>query len=360
VENVAITVIPTSCRTANTNYIILSKGTYTRVLFKPILVENPKNCEQSIKGSLTITKTKKEFGDFDSDKITRKKIEFGQEVDISLDTEETYNLYIGLENLYNFKKTNPIPTGPNVYRKVDGQLEQLQNLLRDNENFAGLLKNIKMPYIDLLNMATNIEKLIRIKNELNDNMDNDNEFFWQQFLMQNTFVLSQIFVLPMIIYKEQVYVGGKGFDNCGGKYIDFLYENINTHNAAIIEIKTPVSNLMNPIGRYRDNISTAHSNLTDAICQIYTQSDSFVKNYNILKASSQEQKDIRANNIEAILLIGKIENLDEIQKDCFELFRNDLKRVRIICFDELQKRIEILLEMLQSEPSQYNKEYGNL
>jgi len=224
---------------------------------------------------------------------------------------------------------------------INPQFRQLQTLIRDNEQFAEFLQNTETTNIDLINTATNIEKYKRIIENLNDNMNNDKENFWQFFFTENSFILSQIFVLPMIFYKGQAYLGGKNVDNNNGKYTDFLYKNINTHNAAIIEIKTPMSTLMNPVDKYRDGISTVHSDLTNAICQVYTQSDSFVKNYINL---TQKQDDIKANNIEAILLIGKIESLDETQKDCFELFRNDLKRIKIVCFDELQERINFLLQ----------------
>ncbi len=239
-----LTFLPTSIATADSYHpIVLSEKTTVRTLFKATIVNNPNNSEKSVKGNLVITRKSKSMDGFDSEKITRKSIKAEQEVSISLDTTETYNLFCGLKDLYDFNETNPIPKELVTFVKEDERLKQLQNLIKDNEKFAELLKNTDTSRINFWNTAINIEKFNRVMENFNDNINNSKELFWQNFFTQNNFILSQIFVLPMIIYKEQAYLGGKSFDNRGGKYADFVYENINTHNVAIIEIKTPMSSL---------------------------------------------------------------------------------------------------------------------
>ncbi|MCD8357047.1 MAG: DUF4263 domain-containing protein [Clostridia bacterium] len=56
-----------------------------------------------------------------------------------------------------------------------------------------------------------------------------------------------------------------------------------------------------------------------------------------------------ANNIECILLVGNVGDLTGEQREVFDVYRNELRSVRIIGFDELLKRIEDLLKLFEEK-----------
>ena len=58
----------------------------------------------------------------------------------------------------------------------------------------------------------------------------------------------------------------------------------------------------------------------------------------------------RATNVESILVFGTVGKLDKKQKDAFENYRNELRSVRIIGFDELLARVNNLLLLLENHP----------
>ena len=49
-----------------------------------------------------------------------------------------------------------------------------------------------------------------------DNKDNKSEEFWQQTILQNPVVLSQVFAFPVVVVEDKAFIGGKKVDNTGG------------------------------------------------------------------------------------------------------------------------------------------------
>ena len=78
------------------------------------------------------------------------------------------------------------------------------------------------------------------------------------------------------------------------------------------------------------------------------QKDALIKNYKNLVTEADEY--YRATNIECILVYGNISILDRKQKDAFESYRNELRSIRLIGFDELLQRINNLLALFENRP----------
>lgn len=85
------------------------------------------------------------------------------------------------------------------------------------------------------------------------NRANGDENFWQRVLTANSLVLSQLFASPMVLHQEQAYVGGKAVDNRGGQLTDFMLKNKLTGSVTLVEIKTPLTRLVQPAG-YRAGV----------------------------------------------------------------------------------------------------------
>ena len=166
---------------------------------------------------------------------------------------------------------------------------------------------------------------------------------------KNQWVLSQVFSSPYTYFGSKVYVGGKGIENYGGKEADFIFKN-SLDNIALIEIKTPCTKLVID-QKYRTNVFALSKELTGGINQILAYKQTLYNQY--YSINTQSKKKFNAINIDCILIIGNTnELLDENKKECIENFRNELRSVRIVTFDEILKKIEIMLGLLKQEQTQ--------
>lgn len=160
----------------------------------------------------------------------------------------------------------------------------------------------------------------------------------QKFFTQNSWVLSNILSMPVAIFKDKAYVGGKDFTDKGGRVVDFLYRNNLTKNVVIIEIKTPLKKIIDSKTAYRKpDVFSLGKELTGGLVQILDQRDNLQKEFYKLSSGTFE-----AFNPKLLLVIGMLKSLDERQLKSFELFRSNLKDVEIITFDELLERTRMV------------------
>ena len=83
------------------------------------------------------------------------------------------------------------------------------------------------------------------------------------------------------------------------------------------------------------------------VVQVKEQKDSFMKNYNaIWRESSEEGINFKAFDPKCYLIIGNTSELNAKQIESFNLFRNELRTVEIITYDELLSKMEILYKVL--------------
>lgn len=335
---------PESFYTSTLSPIILSETEHVQVSFDGRQVDHPANKQKNIKGKIVIKKKAKKEAFEDIEKYGRKDLRIHDWVEIELDTDETYRLIRGLNNYYKCfsgKYTNPAQEV--VFVEKDEEFEQYKALFSDREDLKKILARIDT---SMLNTVLNLENLKKIQNVMRDNMDNDDEVrFWQPFFEQNSWILSQLFHAPVMFFKGKRYVGGKGIEGRGGQNTDFVYKNDITDNVAIIEIKSPCKSLFD--SKYRQAYKMS-SEISGGIAQLLLQKDNLVKQYATLLMNSDEY--FRATNIESFLVCGTINNLSKDEKDAFENFRNELRSVHIIGFDELLKKVENLIKLLEGKP----------
>jgi hypothetical protein len=160
----------------------------------------------------------------------------------------------------------------------------------------------------------------------------------QKFFTKNSWVLSNILSIPVAILKDKAYVGGKDYTDKGGRIVDFLYRNELTKNVFIIEIKTPLKKLIDSKIPYRKpDVFSLGKELTGGLVQILDQRDNLQKEFYKLSAGKFE-----AFNPKLLLVIGKASSLKKEQHKSFELFRNNLKDVEVVTFDELLERTKMV------------------
>lgn len=170
--------------------------------------------------------------------------------------------------------------------------------------------------------------------------------------------MAQIFACPCTIFADKAYVGGKGINNSGGNLCDFIYQNSLSQNVALIEIKTPCTELIG--NQYRGTYSFSYE-LSGAINQVLNYRDKLTKEYYSLCHQSSEPFEVLSPK--CVVIIGKMASLTPGQVAAFENFRNSLSNVLILTFDELYQRIVDLIAVLSESPNQqpgiFKPETGN-
>lgn len=378
-----IDIMSTSSVTADTTPIQLSVSDYTRIRFLPKLVQNPNEAKKSVCGKLCYEKKPKNESYFPCDtvppplssKVSRRSCKVGDWMEIELDTSETYELYLGLKKLYElYEDMGGIPYGYATYTRIDSSFKDFLSIIQNDPSAARLIGNednyelvkillrlitqaesheslkkslseLQNDNLQQLTSSLSIERLQRVATLMQENLDNDDEEFWQTTVFkENQWILAQIFSSPCTICGEKTYVGGKGLDNKGGNICDFIYQNQLSQNVALIEIKTPCTAIIGQ--KYRGTFSLS-GELSGAINQVLNYKDKLTKEYYYIDRNSS--KSFEVFNPKCVVVIGKISLLaDTDQIGAFENFRNSLNNVTIITFDELYQKIIDLMEILSS------------
>lgn len=378
-----IDVVSRSAMTADATPVVLSSTERFRFRFMPMLVDNQNNPEQSVRGKLLLERKSKNEKYFPTDsvapceKVTRGSAKNGDWVEIELHSEETYNLFMGLKKLYDLSGCmNGIPFGSARFAQIDSSfssfLEVIQNdpsaarMIGEPQNFELIkillqlitqtssheslknsLSSLANENLQALTTSASLEGLKRVEALMRENLDNGKEEFWQQKVFnENQWVLAQIFSCPCTIYAQKAFVGGKSLDNKGGNVCDFIYRNKMTQNVALIEIKTPCTEI---VGKpYRETYSMS-LDMSGAVNQVLNYRDELQKNFSTLTRDLEEADTVRAFSPKCVVVIGKIGTLNAKQQKAFELYRNSFNNLTIITFDELHQKICDLMSVFKED-----------
>lgn len=270
-----------------------------------------------------------------------------------------------------------IPYGSATYTRVDSSFRQFLSIIQNDPSAARMISNeenyelvktllrlitqtssldsLKRSLAELqdenlqhLTNSLNIEKLQRIAKLMQDNLDNDSEEFWQTAVFkENQWVLAQIFACPCTIFADKAYVGGKDISNSGRNLCDFIYQNSLSQNLALIEIKTPCTEIIG--GQYRGTYSFSYE-LSGAVNQVLNYRDKLTKEYYSLCHQGSDPFEVMSPK--CVVIIGKLASLNPGQVAAFENFRNSLSNLMILTFDELYQRIVDLIAVLSELPPQ--------
>ena len=378
-----IDVVSRSAMTADATPVVLSSTERFRFRFMPMLVDNQNNPEQSVRGKLLLERKSKNEKYFPTDsvapceKVTRGSAKNGDWVEIELHSEETYNLFMGLKKLYDLSGCmNGIPFGSARFAQIDSSfssfLEVIQNdpsaarMIGEPQNFELIkillqlitqtssheslknsLSSLANENLQALTTSASLEGLKRVEALMRENLDNGKEEFWQQKVFnENQWVLAQIFSCPCTIYAQKAFVGGKSLDNKGGNVCDFIYRNKMTQNVALIEIKTPCTEI---VGKpYRETYSMS-LDMSGAVNQVLNYRDELQKNFSTLTRDLEEADTVRAFSPKCVVVIGKISTLNAKQQKAFELYRSSFNNLTIITFDELHQKICDLISVFKED-----------
>lgn len=175
--------------------------------------------------------------------------------------------------------------------------------------------------------------------------ENHKEEVWQSFFRENPIILSMGFGYPIIRVQGHASVGGRRLSGRGGRIADFLVKNSMTNNAAIVEIKTPKTKLLNE-GSYRSGVFVPSRELAGGMNQVLDQKYQLGKDIATIKNNSRIF-DLETYEVQGCLIIGIMPTETERQMS-FEIFRRNSKDVEIVTFDELLERLKNLERFLTS------------
>ena len=365
----------TSRVTAQASDIAIRETATTLLIFRPIIIDNPKNRSASIKGDFLYQRKSQNGKWIDFETIPLSSLKMGEGYKLELKSAELLNLISELRPLYDLHQEGGVPKGQQTFIRNTPQLQQLANLT-SNEVSSLLNANTSIGtslLAKLLNWAVNLDDptlLINHLIELNptslgklnaaiglqslkkalsiweSKADNSNEEFWQASLTEHSFVLEQVFSWPVSIVKDKAYLGGKFIHNTGGNIVDFLMRNRLTQCAALIEIKTPLTMLLGPV--YRGSVYNTSNELSGSIMQTLNYKHSLQENFATLTNGQDDLFD--SFNPQCAVIIGnaKVELNNKSKIKSFELFRHQFPGLLVITFDELFNKTRQLINLLEN------------
>lgn len=366
----------TSRSSAECSDVVLRETDITRLVFRPMLVDNPSIPEAAVKGTFIFQRKGPQEQWVDVEAIPFSQLKKGDAYKLAIDSSEVLTLYKHLTDLYQVHSESGVPLGDHEFVPVNRQLAEiarmapgdLGKILAANravgstllvrllawathaDEPAALVEHLialSPASLRTLNIAVNLQSLQGAIALWQANQTNADEEFWQRSLTDNSFVLEHVFSWPTTVVRGKAYVGGKSVMNAGGNVIDFLMSNRVTRNAALIEIKTPTTPLL-ATREYRSGVYPPSSDLTGAIMQVLSYKHSLQQEYHSLTHGQANPFDSFDPRCATVVGNAGRELLNEDKRKSFELFRSQFSGVTIITYDELFSRAEQLIRVLES------------
>lgn len=360
----------TSAHSAVCSDIVVRPGEQTRLIFRPEIVDNPKNPPARVRGRFLYQKKARgdSWADFEKTGLTTLKK--GEQFQLEIASGELYHLLTELRALYKLHREVGVPQGRKQFVLLEEQMAHLllasepdlNRLLSEHSDDAvTILRRVlrwlaestpaadrfadsalPLPEINALVGLANLRTIINIWNA---NKQNDDEAFWQDVFERHAYILSQIFAYPVAIIENRAYVGGKLLGNVGGQLVDFLGHVPSSGSAVLIEIKTPETPLLG--GKYRDGVFPMSPDLGGGIAQVLRYRESLLANLDALVKGRPGVLSTAEPRCVVIAGNASRQLVDTERRDSFERVRERLFGVTVVTYDELFERVAGLIRLLE-------------
>lgn len=171
---------------------------------------------------------------------------------------------------------------------------------------------------------------------------------WQAFFENNQFVLSMVFARPVELARSQFHAKGSTLRGSGAQIGDFLFKE-HGQALAIIEIKTPETELVKGKPYRGEDVFGPHSELSGAVTQVLFQQSELKQRWMMHVYDNPVLRASGADVIKCIVIAGRFP-ADQRKLRSFEVFRNACKDVEIVTFDELLMKLELLEKQFNPMP----------
>ncbi len=350
----------TSRQSATLEDVVLKHTSTTRLLLRPLIVDNPNNAEAGVKITFVHQRKNKadEWEDLPGPPLSSLKA--GDLAKLALDSETTLALLNELKNLYAIRKTAGVKLGETelvvgredeIIRADPDRARLIKKLLTQGHGYE-VWKTLTESDPDL---ATRLS-IARIHAERESALaefrsaleQNKQEAYWQDFFQRNTWIfgygLNYQILKPV---QSQPSYGGRNVAGRGEQRGDFLQRTEGVARfTVLVEIKRPDTLLLGK-QQYRNGAWELGAELVGAVSQMQAN----CRKWELEGARSEENAEsLAAQRIstiqpKGILVIGHTGQLSSSpKKTTFEMFRQNLVKPEIITFDELLARAEFIVK----------------
>lgn len=366
--------------------IVLRETQSTKMVFLPMLIDDPVRNIQGVRGKIVLLKKGFKEGWEKYTDVHPNNMKAGEWTQIELHTEEAQKLFNGLQqcnlivekygvesahySFFNEKELTEKAKAEQVLELFSQDENLLDDLLEkgnseivgkvfkwlskqdDIEPIVDKLNSLDINDLDKIHSAVGLANLKKVMAIWEENKDEKKEEkFWQDVLKEHSWILSQIFSTPTVLIQTEAYVGGKAHDNKGGRLVDFLFANPFSKDSVLIEIKTPQENLL-ASGTYRTNLYPINEKISGAVLQVLKYKSTLQQDFSDLLLQNYHKGktiDFDAINPSCVVIAGRLDSLTEVPKiQSFEFYRKELGTVTLITFDELFDKVRSFIDLLET------------
>ena len=305
---------------------------------------------QDIKLSLKLFTAVKNISIFKKiNEVVKEDIYIGGERSNSLPVSEFNQLLKNFPNTYEIKKY--------VNARISSVLRNYFDSVDDGEQKYNSYMNKKVSKkgrnLSEFFKESELNKYNTILQKLEEMLKNENSYTekqWQEEILQ---IILLLYPKYIHVFKE---VPVKDTYNNKNRSLDFLLVD-STGNVDVVEIKRPFDNCIVTKNTYRDN----HIPLRD-LSGTVMQIEKYIfylnkwgkKGEDILTNKYKEKLSddfkIKITNPSGIIVMGRENNLSNIQREDFEVIKRKYKNIiDIITYDDLLKRLKFTIEQLKKE-----------
>lgn len=339
----------TSSATMDVSPIVLRETSTSRLIFAPVWVSESDN---SLRGVFRFEK-KSRLGNWESvehEKLTSLKSNEGYELSLKGDEMSTLLNRLAEINTTLGKYGHSYGTAvvPLTKESAPGIFLQIGDI-SNREWVIEQLRALESNNFENLGLAIGRARLESAIAEMESNLENSEESFWQKFFEERPWILQQLFAYPVIYLNGETFLGGKnskGRQGAGGSATDFLFKNGSNGSFAVIEIKEPTCNLIGTCYRgeegsgLNNEIYRIHGDLSGGVVQMENQIHIATEYF---KTQIGEDFDgLTHLNPCGVLVAGTYTSLSDVQKKSFDLFRKSIGKNQIITFDEVLAKLKLL------------------
>lgn len=334
-----------------------------RLAFLPHIHDNPNCREACLSGQLRYQR--KAAGDMfvDEDSLQLSNLRNGEWTKYQLSSDATLALFRTLGDLYRLYAEQGPPRGETTLIAVDGDFSAEVEALGENQvgpllgallRRAARAENPLRLAEDLAALGSqplaNLQSAAGIANLQSalaewSTLGTRDESAWQEFFKRSEWLLAQAFAQPVILFRSGATVRPENLARADKQIVDYVYTNALTSNLALVEIKTPDTQLL-AASPYRDSgIYRPAGDLVGPVSQICAYRHN-VKRYASTLLSGGMRAALRADP-QCVVVVGSITQLDSESKiESFEQYRRELRNVHVLTFDEVRARAEGMLALL--------------
>lgn len=223
---------------------------------------------------------------------------------------------------------------------------------RDNSSIVNIIKQlsntegVKLSREDINQLLKRREKLEEFKTGLDNKVSDEGK--WQSFFEHNKWIFGYGLDYHILQQEQtQPHYGGDRVDGQGGQRGDYLTSTMGDLSfTVLVEIKTPITSLLQGTKEIRNGAWSLSKELTDAVSQIEANIATWEKD----GSRQDDNKDrFETENIftvrpKGIIVIGVLSQLDTRSKrETFQRFRKSIHGIDIITFDELFQRAKFIV-----------------